>query len=170
MSIDLDISIDRLRNSGMAIERLVTGLSESEFRWKPDPNRWSALEVMGHLCDEERLDFRQRLDFVLHREGETWPPIDPQGWVVQNSYNARDPHEAVARFRRERDESLAWLRHLENPAWDQVYAHPTAGDLSAADLLASWIVHDLLHIRQIVTLLHDMIGRAGRRTDYAGSW
>jgi uncharacterized damage-inducible protein DinB len=170
MSNDLGVAIERLRNSGMAIERLVTGLSEEEYRWKPTPDRWSVLEVLAHLCDEEQLDFRQRLDYTLHRPGQAWPPIDPQGWVVQRSYNEMDAVQTVTRFRKERDESIAWLRHLDKPGWDLVYRHPSAGELTAADLLASWVAHDLLHIRQIVGLLHEMVGRSGRRTDYAGDW
>jgi len=33
--------------------------------WKPAPDKWSILEVVNHLYDEEREDFRQRLELVL---------------------------------------------------------------------------------------------------------
>jgi len=69
------------------IRVLVQGVPISQARWKPDETSWSILEVVGHLYDEERLDFRVRLDFTLHRPGEPWPSINPQGWVEEHLYN-----------------------------------------------------------------------------------
>ena len=69
-----------LSASGAAIRELAKALSPEQARWRPAPGQWSVLEVLNHLCDEEREDFRQRLDLLLHHPGEPWPPVDPETW------------------------------------------------------------------------------------------
>jgi hypothetical protein len=132
---------------------------------------------VNHLLDEERDDFRRRLDGVLHRRGEPWPPIDPPGWCAARHYNERDLAESLAGFAAEREATLAWLRGLtafdagvHDPA--QAALHPRLAELRAGDLLASWVAHDLLHLRQITRLRFRQLEAAAApyRTEYAGSW
>lgn len=56
------------------IRALADGVAAAQARWRPDAESWSILEVVNHLADEEREDFRTRLDFILHRPGEGPPP------------------------------------------------------------------------------------------------
>ena len=44
--------------NGERIRALVEGMPEEQARWRPDAASWSVLEVINHLCDEERSDFR----------------------------------------------------------------------------------------------------------------
>src|SRR5512137_697530 len=80
------------------VSKLLGGITPAEARLKPDPESWSMLEVVCHLYDEERHDFRQRLDIILHRPHEPWPPIDPAGWVTARQYNNRELTEALDGF------------------------------------------------------------------------
>lgn len=130
------------------------------------------LEVVNHLYDEEREDFRARIDIMLHHPADPFPVIDPAGWVTARRYNERDPAASVADFVAEREASLAWLRALDAPAWETARTHPVAGRFTAGDLLAAWLVHDFLHIRQLNELhyLYHAAQVAPRRLDYAGEW
>ena len=58
------------------------------------------------------------------------------------------------------------------PDWERAHDHPRLGPLRAGDLMASWIAHDLLHIRKIVRVLWEHHGRdtASYDTRYAGEW
>ncbi len=161
----------RLAESAAAVRAVVAGITEEQARWKPDPESWSLLEVVNHLGDEEREDFRRRIDYTLHRPGETWPPIDPAGWVTARQYNERELEGSLAAFWSAREESLAWLRTLASPDWEATYAAPW-GEISAADLLASWVAHDLLHLRQLVELrwLLTTAELAPCNVEYAGAW
>jgi hypothetical protein len=38
------------------------------------------------------------VDYALHRPGESWPKIDPQGWVTERRYNDRDLAGSVQSF------------------------------------------------------------------------
>jgi hypothetical protein len=109
------------------------------------------LEVLCHLIDEERDDFRLRVRLTLEDPTRDWPAIDPQGWARDRDYNQRDLAGMRAEFQRERAISLAWLRRLQEPRWERAKVHSQLGSLSAGDLLASWIAHDVLHLRQMAT-------------------
>jgi hypothetical protein len=162
---------EQLELNARRISSLVSGVTDEQARWKPDPETWSILEVMNHLLDEERQDFRVNLEYILYRPGEDWPPIDPQGWVTSRQYNQRDPDETLKSFLEERQHSLAWLRGLPDPDWST--SRPTPwGTISAGDMLAAWATHDTLHMRQLVELTHDWVVRlsGSYSGDYAGDW
>ena len=167
-----DFLIDRLAAGAPAVSALVAGLPAVEASRRTDPARWSVLEILCHLRDEEREDFRVRIEYTLHRPGDSWPGIDPQGWVSARNYAAADPATALAEFLSAREDSLRWLRGLAEPCWQAAYEHPSLGRLTAGDLLASWTAHDLLHLRQLAGAIFGLTaaGAAPHGTDYAGQW
>jgi uncharacterized damage-inducible protein DinB len=171
MSINPAQAQRRLLRGRDIIVALCADLEDADWRWRPAPGKWSLLEVVNHLADEERDDFRKRLDLLLHHAGTTWPPIDPQSWVEQRHYNDQDPQESLQRFRQERDDSLLWLGNLGAVDWLATYDHPS-GPMRAGDLLLSWMIHDDLHARQMMRLHHDrcLATAAPFSAAYAGPW
>ena len=160
-----------MTQTSQAIRSLASGISDEQARWKPAPDSWSILEVLCHLLDEERYDFRVRLDFILHKPGQPWPPIDPQGWVSARHYNEQDPAEILGKWLQERQASLEWLRSLNTPDWQSAEQAPW-GALHAGDMLASWAAHDLLHLRRLVELRyanHNLQAQPYSPA-YAGDW
>ena len=85
-----EILRQELANGAHVIPALLAGVTPGEARRKPGPVDWSILEVVCHLYDEEREDFRLRLDLMLHRPAEPWPKISPGAWVTERAYNERD--------------------------------------------------------------------------------
>ncbi len=165
--------IDRLRANAEVFDALTRGVSDEQARWKPSPDEWSVLEVVNHLADEEVEDFRLRLELTLQRPGDPWPPIDPPGWAVERRYNKRELGESVERFLTRRERSLRWLSTLEDPDWSRSYEHPSVGAISAADLLASWVGHDFIHIRQLNRLHRQYLDQEllpDASMGYAGPW
>ncbi len=151
--------------------QMLTDVPRAEYLWKPRPESWCMLEILCHLHDEEREDFRARVKHVL--EGREGPPpsIDPQGWVKARDYLGQDFESMLKMFLEERDKSLAWLGSLEDPSWDNVYVHPKLGAFSARKFLANWLAHDLLHLRQITRLRYDYLAvQSGEDLGYAGTW
>ena len=100
----------QMENTARVIRQMVEGMSDEQGRWKPDPDSWSVLEVVNHLYDEEREDFRIRLDVILHHPDQEAPPIDPAGWVTERGYNQRDLRESLNGYLEERRESIGWLK------------------------------------------------------------
>lgn len=172
--MELADAIAQLDAQAAAIAALVRSTPAEAAARRPAPDAWSTLEVVCHLYDEEREDFRTRVDYTLHRPGEQVPPIDPEGWVAARHYASRDLHERLAAFLDERARSLEWLRGLRDPAWERPVSHPQLAryGLTAGDLLAAWVAHDLLHLRQLLELRYAHL-REGPNPDrllYAGEW
>lgn len=153
------------------VAALARGIPESHARWKPNDESWSILEVISHLADEEEFDFPVRLKIILEDEEKTWPEIDPTGWVVERQYNQGELYESLKRFVNLRNEWLVWLDELEDPDWDASYQAPF-GEITAGDMFASWVTHDLLHLRQLVELHRMYLEEQAKPyiMDYAGKW
>jgi hypothetical protein len=170
--MQIEAAVAELERGERAILALVNGIDVERAHWKPDARTWSIVEVVNHLYDEERDDFRMRIDILLHAPAKEWPPIDPERWCVERRYNARDLAESIERFSAERRRSIDWLRTLGSPDWDLARPHRVGGKLSAGDLLLSWLMHDVLHARQLLRILYLQGSETWKPYSgaYAGRW
>lgn len=161
----------QLRANAERIQALVQNVSAEKARWKPDPDSWSILEVVNHLYDEELADFPVRLKHILEQTAGQWPPIDPQGWVTERRYNERELTASLANFLDARQKSLFWLQNLKSPDWQLSYEAPW-GPITAGDMFAAWVAHDLLHLRQLVELqwAYTNLQLQPYQVRYAGEW
>ena len=152
------------------IRGLLDGLDDEALRWRPREGAWSLLEILGHVEEEERRDFRPRIERTLADPVVPWDGIDPEAWAREHGYQEADAREVLQAFESERARSVAWLAGLAGADWSRAYEHPALGTLRAGDLLASWCAHDALHLRQLATRLHQLLARDAEPFDagYAG--
>jgi hypothetical protein len=164
--------VERLERFPPVLLALCGPLTPQAARWRPRPGAWSALEVLGHIEEEERRDFRPRIESTLRDPREPWAPIDPQAWVREHAYQERDQALVLREFAQERAHSVQWLRSLDAPDWDAAHDHPSLGRLRAGDLLAAWTAHDALHLRQLTRLLYEgvVVDADPYTCSYAGPW
>ena len=160
-----------LVNSTEMIRALIKDIGQEQAQVKPDAGAWSILEVLCHLHDTEREDFREHLDFILHRQNEEWHVIDPQAWIMERKYNEQNFIEMQEKFFAERKQSLEWLNTVSHVDWSITYTSEY-GSVSASEMLSCWIVHDNLHVRQLVELRRKHIEHITSPDDlqYAGDW
>jgi len=169
--MEFNLLYQELTNSTEMIRVLLSGISKEDAQTKPDFESWSILEVLCHLYDEEREDFREHLDFILHRQNEKYHVIDPQGWVTERKYNEQNFIEMQEKFFTERWKSLEWLKTLTGTDWETTYISQH-GSVSAGEMFSCWVAHDNLHIRQLVELRRKYIENITSPYDlqYAGDW
>ena len=148
-----DHIIERLLHNTSIVKSIVHGVTAEQACRKPSQKEWSILEIVNHMVDEEKDDFRTRLRLALEEPNVTWPPIDPEGWAAERNYNERDFKDSLSNWLDERERSIAWLKNLDDPDWKSTALHPKLGSMSAELILANWLAHDLLHIRQMVAVL-----------------
>ena len=160
----------RLSLSAEIIRSMVQDVPEGQAHWKPSPQKWSIVEVINHLYDEEREDFPTRLDLMLHHPAKKWPAIDPEGWVTERGYNKRALAESLDRFLAERKRTTIWLAGVDAPDWNASFEHPQLGRIDAGSMLAAWLAHDYLHVRQLAKLHYDYVTLMSRpySVEYAG--
>ncbi len=154
MDLDLPTATALLGRTPRSLDALLRGLPEAWIRADEGPDTWSAFDVVGHLIHGERTDWIPRLRIVLE-EGEA---------------RAFDPFDRFAQLRENRGKSLdalldtfatlraGSLRALEGFSLDDVLLarrgmHPELGAVTARQLLSTWVVHDLGHLRQIARVL-----------------
>ena len=149
---------------------LIQGSSEQILRSRESPERWSPLEILAHLRDEEIEDFRPRAQSAIAGQ-EITKPIAPHVWVVERRYNEMDPGAVFLDFSRERADSCVWLNTLEPQDLDRSIPHARRGTIRAGDFIAAWRVHDLLHLRQLSTAMAILTARrlSDWKVDYAGA-
>ena len=167
--MDTKFIIDRLTHNEKVFREILTGITGDQVHWKPAPDKWSMLEIVNHLYDEEQLDFRERVKAAL--ENREAPSIDPQGWVKSKNYAERDYVRSVANFLLERERSIEWLHGLKDVNWESKWTNPQF-EMTAYAFLVNWLAHDYMHIRQINRInylyLNEITG--DQSLQYAGEW
>ena len=105
--------IQELKRNRNVFNDLLSGTSREKYLWKESPEKWCLLEMVCHLCDEEREDFRARVKHVLTTPDLPLPPIDPQGWVQERNYISKDFELMLSLFLEERSHSVSWGKWLK---------------------------------------------------------
>lgn len=162
--MNLNECIAQLTHNAGIIQHMTTTISAEQALWQPDPDTWSMAAVMDHMVREERDDFRARL-----ATGLSLP--DPSESQTDRPYAPNDLPAIAQAFAVEREQSLAWLRELESPDWDTP-CDIHGGQISAGDMVVSWVAHDVLHLRQLVELRYAYITHRAMpySVRYAGEW
>jgi hypothetical protein len=169
--VNLSEIMRQMAENAEAIRSFTGSISSEQAKWKPDPETWSMKEVMEHVYNEERGDFRAHIQEMFHAPPQPWGALQP-GWKPMESCQ-----QALEGFLAERAASLAWLRALNAPDWDlesRASFGPDGGELvlKAGDVLVSWLAHDYLHIRQMNELQFAWNEHQGLpySVEYAGGW
>lgn len=152
-----------------ALLAVFQGADLDTMRARESKGKWSPLEILAHLRDEEVIDFRARA--MRAAEGkELELNVDPERWVIEKKYNEMDPGDVYLDFAKERANSCRWLETLSLQDLEPSVEHPAAGTMRAGDFIAAWRLHDLLHLRQFARAMAvNTARRLGEwKTRYAG--
>jgi len=163
--IDLAEITRQLASQAEAIRVLAQSFTEEQAALKPGAEAWSLKQLMQHLYDEERSDFRRHLKKMF---AGPQPPEPHIAWQTCR--------QALEGFMEERQASIAYLSALQAPDWgickEFRFGPSEMMTINAGEMLLSWVEHDILHLRQIVELMHAR--NAGLASDtaitYAGGW
>jgi len=146
------------------LRTLLIGLPEG---WTDTPDTadgWRPRDVVGHLITGEQTDWMVRTRRIL--EHGTSRPFDRFERFAMLERDAGVPlDELVDRFAQLREANMVALRDLVTDAdLDRRGLHPSLGEVTLRELLATWAVHDLDHIGQIYA------GLAGSHEADVGPW
>ena len=170
--MNLEFFIARLAANAKALESLCQATTNEQALWKQSAEKWSLRQIVYHLSQTEEKDFRPRLEKTLRDASENWNPLITTEMRLEESNGENNLNEYLQNFLDEREKSIAWLKTIENPNWENAHLHNEQLTLAAGDLLASWLAHDYLHIKQIIRLQYDYVNSISEpfKTDYAGKW
>jgi len=78
--------IQELHKNKLIIELIMKDAPSAFIHFENEESRWSPLKIICHLVDEEKEDFRARIQFTKNTPETSPPPIDPEGWVIKRAY------------------------------------------------------------------------------------
>ncbi|MBT8218891.1 MAG: DinB family protein [Bacteroidia bacterium] len=164
--------IDQLEMNREVMLALLSDVSTELIIYKPSPQSWNLLEIICHLIDEEKEDFRLRVKHVIEYPETTPPSIDPVSWVMSRNYLDQDFGKKLKEWDVERKKSIREMKELAPTCnFNSGFDHPTFGRMTAYFFLRNWIAHDYLHIRQITRNKYQFLEMMENRdVSYAGRW
>lgn len=164
-TINLEHAMAILERTPRVLDSLLRGLPSEWTHRHYGSGTWCAYEVVGHFIINEHLDWLPRLRRILqHGESVAFDPFPHDATIKPNS--GRSLESLLDEFAAMRYQSLRDLRslHLSPTDLDRAGTHPAFGRVTASQLLATWVVHDLHHLRQI------SLAMAWQYRDAVGPW
>jgi len=153
-----------LERTPRVLHELLGGLSESWLEGRDTPDGWQARDVVGHLISGELDDWIPRAEIIMNHG--THRPFDRFDRFAHEQRDRDIPMSTLLdRFAELRDENLGRLRELVTDAdLDRRGMHPSLGEVTMRQLLATWAVHDLDHVSQAFAAL------SGSQDAAVGPW
>ena len=151
MQFQLDQSIEVLASTPSVLDALLRGKSPQWLHSKKSPDAFSPIDVIGHLMLADETDWLPRARMIL--EGHAHTPFDPfDRFDFQRLIAGKSIEALLDDFATLRRQSLQTLTsfNLTEEQLDLPGTHPEFGPVTLRNLLATWVVHDLGHIQQIV--------------------
>ena len=163
MNFSVARSIELLERTPGVLETLLRDLSPFWTHQNEGPETWSPYDVLGHLIHGDRTDYISRLRIIMSDSTDrTFAPFDRFAQFRESE--GKSLLDLLAEFKIVRAENVATLRSLNLSENDlkRTGIHPVFGEVTLAQLLATWTVHDLDHVSQIARVVakqfHDDVG------------
>jgi hypothetical protein len=139
-----------LAATSTAVQESMAAMPPVLLTWRPGPEEWCALEVLGHLIETEERGFAGRIRAILAEEQPRFSGWDPDAVSRERRDAERDPAEVLEEFTRRRAASVALVATVTAADLDRGGDHPEVGFLTVNDLLHEWVHHDANHFRQLL--------------------
>src|SRR5882672_3458160 len=94
---DLRKHLDEAEKGPKKLAAAVSGLSPKVLRYKPSPEKWCILEIVGHLADVE-LILGYRMRQMIADKKPIIAPIDQDDWAKNLGYMEAVLPELVAQY------------------------------------------------------------------------
>jgi DinB superfamily len=149
---ELKKHLDAAEKSPKQIAAAVSGLSDKALRYKPVPDKWCILEVLGHLADIE-IVYAHRLRQMLADKKPVIAPMEQDDWTRNLGYLETPPAELIALYGLNRHANLRLLRRLKPEDMEKSAYHPELErDVTVAEYIEKMSAHGAGHLAQIERL------------------
>ena len=157
MGDDILNSLDQQRRQSMM---LFSGRSEKDGDFRYAPEKWSSKEVLGHVCDTERV-FAYRALHIARADATPLPGFEQDDYVRNGPFATRPWTDVVEDFIAVRRATISMLRNLEEIAWTR--RGVVNGNTASVRALAYIIAGHELHHRKILEEKYFVNGRDKQR-------
>lgn len=154
MEFSLDKSVEILKNTPDALYAMLDGLSPEWIESNEGPETWSAFDIVGHLIHGEKTDWIPRMEIIMSEASHKhFEPFDRFA-QLENS-KGKTLQQLLAEFKELRAQNISILqsKNIGKQDLNKIGIHPAFGEVTLANLLSTWVVHDLNHIGQIARVM-----------------
>jgi len=165
MEFRLEDATAILNRTPAVLNALLRDLPEEWTTNSEGPNTFSPWDVVGHMIHGEETDWIPRARIILeYGQSRAFEPFDRFGHYEK--CRGKTLGELLDTFGRLRRQSLDTLQQMSLTPEKLALTgkHPELGRVTMAQLLATWTVHDLSHISQIVRVM------SKQYADAVGPW
>jgi hypothetical protein len=165
MNFELEHATQILSRTPATLKSLLLDLSEPWLVQNEGGETWSPYDILGHLIHAEHTDWIPRAKIILEQgEARAFDPFDR--FAMFDDSKGKSAPELLDTFAQLRTRSLQDLEAMNLTAdlLEKRGRHPEFGVVTMKQLLATWVVHDLGHIRQVVRVM------AKQYRDEVGPW
>lgn len=165
MNFRLKEAVEILERTPQTLEYFLSGLSEGWLECNEGEGTWNTTEVIGHFIEAEKSNWLPRLEFILSEgESKPFPPFDRFSHL--NAAAESTIEEKLLEFKTIRSQNIFKLRSLikSESELEVTGSHPEFGVVKLRELIATWAIHDLTHMAQIVRVM------AERYREDVGPW
>jgi hypothetical protein len=132
------------------LRTLVQNVSDEQANARPAPGEWSVKEVLGHICDTERV-FAYRALRMARGDSTPLPGFDQDDYVRGTNFNARSLSDLVEEFTLQRRSNLICFKPLTEA---ETMRRGTASNnpFSVRGLLYIMAGHVMHHVESLKTV------------------
>jgi PAS domain-containing protein len=146
----LEQRLDRMSRTADDLAAAIRGQSEAVLVRRPDGKNWAANEVICHLRDIEEVFFVRFHAMLSNDDPKLYAdPSAADRFAEDRQYLRNDAAQALASFRRRREESLALLRSLMPEQLQRGCLHPNRGRITIDGIVTMLAWHDDNHLDQL---------------------
>lgn len=150
---ELNKAMEILERTPSVLDELLKGLSESWFMTNEGEDTWSPYDIVGHLIHGDTTDWIPRTRHILDQKPEPFVPFNRFA-QFENS-KGKSISQLLTEFKELRAKNIKALKEMNITEDDlnKKGKHPAFGEVTLKQLLSTWVVHDLGHIRQTVRVM-----------------
>lgn len=165
MKFQVAEAVEILEQTPQVLKSLLGNLSDNWTASSENRDDWNPFDIVGHYIHAEETDWIPRAEIILKQaENRTFEPFDR--FAQFEASKGKPLNDLLETFAQRRRESLETLQswNLSDEQLKLKGTHPELGEVTLEELLSTWVVHDLTHIRQIVQVL------AKKYAENVGAW
>lgn len=154
MKFQIEQAVEILSSTPETVKSLLKNLSGEWIESDANQKEWNPFDIVGHYIHGEETDWIPRAEIILKQEANrTFEPFDR--FAQFELSKGKTLYELLDTFSELRKKNLDILKSwdLNDEQLQLKGVHPELGEVTLEQLLATWVVHDLTHIRQIATVL-----------------
>jgi DinB family protein len=140
------------------IAALTAGVTPNQLRTIPNPDGWSANDVLAHVraCADV---WGGCIAAMIAEDKPTLRAVNPRSWIKKTDYRELEFRPSLRSFAKQRADLLADLEPLPHRAWSRSATVTGAGAVlvRTVHFYAQWLAtHERTHVKQIARMVDEM--------------